>query len=205
MRRKVCPVPTQDLDGMLRTRLFYSDVLHSFCEEGQVLEELISSLQFFDKIVKIIGFESRWNLIAIRDSHAVGTLAKWDKAVNWLIEAMEICRFNYETDHLKEAVLGPRLELQLSDPLGQLWTCSKVGIDLHHSRSIKWEGSRTGIPAQKPVLVSGSLFGSVERFAALLLENCAGQLPLWLAPEQVRVLSLGERKAVYARNPAPRN
>lgn len=192
------PVRRQDLEGMLRSRLFYADSINLFCEQGQVPQELISSLQFFDKIVKIFGFEYQWYLVASRGFRSAGTLAKWDLAVDWLIKAIEACGFTYAQDSLNEAVLGPRLEIRISDPLGQGWPGPSLGVNLKYPMQFKLHYKGSNGREHVPVMLSGSLFGSIERFTALLLEQSAGQLPLWLAPEQVRVLPVGGRKGDYA-------
>lgn len=195
---KFAPVRRQDLDGMLRSSLFYADSLNQFCEQEQVPQELISYLQFLDKIVKIVGFEYQWHLVASRGSRSAGTLAKWDLAVDWLMKAIEACGFAYVQDGLNEAVIGPRLEIRISDPLGQQWPGPSLSVDLKHPMQCKLYYKDAHGREHTPVMLSGSVFGSIERFTALLLEHFAGQLPLWLAPEQVRVLPVGGRKGDYA-------
>ena len=179
-------IPLQQLYGLMKLRLFHADTFSVFCTEEQVQGELISLLQFFDEIVNIIGFEHRWYRVAARSPHAIGTVAKWRSDADSLAQAMQAIGLSYEEDSLEESEIGPRLEARISSPSGREWTGPKLTINVRPS----------GQNGEKKNLyrLNGSLFSSVERFIGLLLEHFAGKLPLWFAPEQVRILTVGQKK-----------
>lgn len=191
---KISLVPERNLEGMILARSFETDGFSCFCREEQVAPELISSLQFFDKIVNIIGFECRWVLVSLRDPHSSSTLTKWNQAIQWLTQSAETIGLTWEQDNLKESRSGPKLELRLFDPLGRQWTGPEVSIDLQHPLQLRLSYKGTDGQKKIPFLIKGSLFGSFERFGALLLEHFKGELPLWLVPEQVRILPIGKRQ-----------
>ncbi len=186
------PLPPQHWQGLLQTPLYRGDEWHVFCQEREVLSELIYSLQFFDKTIKMFGFKHQWNLVAIRNYYSAGTLAQWKQAVHWLKKSAEACNLDWIEDPLNEAVEGPMLTAQIFDTYGHGWSGPSLGIDWQHVLPHAKNGKeKQSLPWQ--IMLYGALMSSIERMTALLLEHYDGWLPLWLAPEQVRFLPLGER------------
>lgn len=179
--------------GLLDASCCTADILSIFCSSQQVEAELISSLQFINKTLKIFGFEEQWVLVAKRAPKAAGSRADWDQAVTWLTGALEARGLSYVVDPEGVALYGPRLELRIRDALGRFWSLATLGVDwrLPVQRKLRAEENKGNI--QESILLRGSLLGSLEKLTALILEHTAGQLPFWLAPEQVRVASIGER------------
>ncbi len=168
-----------------------------FCQEEQMHQEIISSLQFFDKMVNIFGFRTHYVLCPTR-AKSGGGLKNWGKNVDILVQALKSCGFNYETDQQKESPLGPRIEVCITDAIGRRWAGPFLGVDLLHPDRLNLAYKS----AEGSLRIVGSLFGStfesLERLIALLVENYAGVFPFWLAPEQVRIVPLAESNFAYA-------
>lgn len=192
------PVFTLNLPGLAAAHPFHSKqsvrysqiayfpdrtalLFHVFCTEGQLHQELISSLQFFDKIANIFGFRHHYVLCPTRARAGEG-VKNWGKSIELLIQALKSVGFSYETDQHKESAFGPRIEMQITDNLGRKWIGPSIGMDLRSGHKL-----------------TGSLFESIESLIELLLESYAGVFPLWLAPEQIRVVPLAEANFAYAR------
>jgi threonyl-tRNA synthetase len=192
------PKRSGPLWGMIHARTCCVDVAHVFCTPMQVVEELISSLQFIDKIIKILGFEYQWHL-TLRGQKYAGTLINWDRGIEWIGKALEACQLSYATDKEDTSFIGPLVEARLRDALGREWKGPKVGLDFNCPErfGLRYQGPDDEMHV--PVMLVRSLFGSLERFVAILVEHDAGLFPLWLAPEQVRVISVGEKNIDYAR------
>lgn len=178
--------------GLLNSRNYETDLAHIFCKPEQVSSQLISSLQFIDKIIKIFGFEYQWYLNARRPR--AFPKEKWDKAVKFLTGATEDCGIGCILDKDADTRYGPRVEIRLSDALTRLWAGPYVELDLTHRVSYRSGQGKE----QEASMITLSCMGSVERFIALIVELYSGNLPFWLAPEQVRVIAVGPKYAQYA-------
>jgi threonyl-tRNA synthetase len=188
--------PSQ-LWGLLRARAYTVDVAHIFCSPSQVLEELISSLQLIGKTVKMLGFEYHWYLVS-RGRKYAGTLDKWDLNLDLLIKALKACGCEYTLDAAGKAFIGPRIEVRLIDALGREWKGPFVGIDFNHPERFGLHYHGADGEMHTPTMITRSMFGSLERFVAVLVEHYAGVFPLWLAPEQVRIIPVAESHHDYA-------
>jgi threonyl-tRNA synthetase len=189
-------VTLDDLKGLLRTWTYTTDRAHIFCTAGQVCQELISSLQFIDRLAKVFDFETQW-LLCLRREKFSSTLGQWKRSVDWLTEALNLSHIAYEVDEENSVREGPRAQLMLIDALGRRWRGPYVGIDCYHPETSELRYA-VGQQQHPLVMISRSSFGSLERFIAVLIEKVNGNLPLWLAPEQVRLLPIAPRHGVYA-------
>jgi threonyl-tRNA synthetase len=174
------------LNGWLNTRVYWEDTETIFCTPDQVVQELISSLQFIDKIVKIFGIEHRWQL-SVPGSKDKGY-------AKWLIHALQSCRIEYLRDDRRAF----RLELGILDARGRKWKGPYIEIldELPKRLNLRYEGVDKSW--HNPVMIHRSLFGPLERFVAILIEHYAGEFPLWVAPEQMRVVPVEKRNIDYA-------
>lgn len=184
--------------GVLNSRIVSADFAHIFCAPQHLEEEFISSLQFIDKIIKIFGFEYYWNFIGRGDKFA-GTVNRWEKATASLESAFQKCGFTYVGDSNKHSFTGPIAEACLVDRFGREWKGPSVGLDLNAPERLGLRYQGTDNKTHVPIMIARSVFGSLERFAALLLEHHSGMLPLWLAPEQVRIMPVKEDYDAYAK------
>lgn len=165
--------------GLLNNAFFTTDVTHTYCLPGDLHKQLIYSLQFLDKIIKIFGFEMQWRLRTQR-SHSRVTNADWDHGIAALIEAAKTVGLEYILDETAGSVYGPKLEALIPDALGQSWACSYVQVDCLHLKHHKLKNKEKKGKAHLAALVTMSVWGSFERFIALVLENQKSRV-LWPA------------------------
>lgn len=177
------------LHGMLKARAYLSDDATIFCTPEQLKNELISSLHFIVRTVRIFGFQHRLTLSARRDRFK-GTLGSWGESADRMVEALQEGGFAYDIEESREAMNGPRVDVRYKDALGREWTGPSVALDLNLPErfGLRYQGADDEMHV--PLMVTRSMFGSVERFVAILVEHFGGEFPLWLAPEQVRILPL---------------
>ncbi len=190
--------------GMFDARFVYADYVHIFCSPSQVENELISSLQFIDKFTKIFNFEYHWYLKGQGQRSAgqkvVGSDAKWKKSTECMVSAFEKSGLNYTIDEAECAYNGPVAEARLIDSLGREWKGPYIGFDFNCPERLNLRYQEVNNEMQMPLMLVRSLFGSIERFVAILVEHYAGVLPVWLAPEQVRVIPVKEGDNAYAQD-----
>lgn len=198
------PCKESQLWGLLRPRIFTLDQAFLFCTHDQVLTELISSLQFIDENFKILGFETQWHMIG-KNPSSVGSARKWDESQDILKQAITRCGLscapeNEESLSDEEGVsYGPRVELHFKDALGRSWKGPYLSIDVYHPEKFGLCYEAEEARLLPPLMIQRSIFGSIERLIAIMIEHYAGILPLWLTPEQVRIIPVGEKNAVFAR------
>ncbi len=200
----VAAPPPQDEDwGIFALPFQTLDQLTLFCGAAELEEALISSLQFIEEAIKLFKFDQRVR-VSCRHRGSFGTRLEWERGLSSLVGALKACSipFTFEEqgdDEAGDEVFGPSIKWEITDSLGRPWRGPHLGIDLKQPArlSLRYQG-RDGDhhPSQMVVF---SLFGSRERWMALLLESTKGELPLWIAPEQVRLLPLAERHLEAAR------
>lgn len=173
-----------DLWGMLNSHFVTADFAYIFCSPQQLEAEFISSLQFIDKIIKMFDFEYYWRFIG-RGEKFAGSVIRWEKAVESLNSAFKTCGFAYESDVQESSFAGPVVEARILDRFGREW--KGPSLTLNFSLPTKFDLRYQAADGKEyaPLMLVRRLFGSVERFVALLLEHNSGSLPLWLVPEQV--------------------
>jgi threonyl-tRNA synthetase len=190
-------ITRQETDGPLNSVSFTSDKAFTFCSSGQLLGEIISSLHFIDKTFKIFGFEVHWHLNERRRKTSSSSKLE-EEALQALAKALKHCGFEYALDNEASPYYGPSIEACFVDTLGRRWKGSSLYIDLQTPEKLGLHYHDSNSKVYTPYMVGRSIFCSLERFSALLIERYEGLIPLWLAPEQVRVLPVGEKHKTYA-------
>ncbi|MAD91233.1 MAG: threonine--tRNA ligase [Gammaproteobacteria bacterium] len=190
--------PSGALHGMMRVRAFTQDDAHVFCTTEQITEESISICNLILKIYESFGFNDVRIKFADRPDIRVGEDAIWDQAEAALIKALGIANLEYTLNPGEGAFYGPKLEFVLRDAIGRDWQCGTLQVDLNmpgrlDATYIAEDGNK-----YFPVMLHRAIFGSLERFIGILLEHHAGNLPLWLAPIQVVVLTITSDANDYA-------
>jgi len=185
------------LCGLFQSRIYEADREHLFCTPEQFFEELISSLHFIDKIIKMFGFEHHWILVH-RNQGRVPYFERWKECVKEMERALTSCSIDYQKDESATQPYGPSLHVCISDALGREWKGPYITVDLFHAERLKL--SYRGVDGQQhePILMVRSIYGSIERFIALLVEHYGGEFPFWLSPEQIRVIPLSMKNTSYA-------
>ncbi len=190
--------PSGALHGMLRVRAFTQDDAHIFCTPEQITDETIAVCNLILGIYRDFGFEDVVIKFADRPEVRVGDDAVWDQAEAALKTALDSSGLEYIHNPGEGAFYGPKLEFVLRDAIGRDWQCGTHQVDLNMPERLG--ATYIGEDGQKhtPVLLHRAMFGSLERFIAILLEHHAGHLPLWLAPTQAKVLTITSAADAYA-------
>ncbi len=190
--------PSGALHGMMRVRAFTQDDAHIFCTPEQITEESIAVCDLILGIYRDFGFDDIRIKFADRPDVRVGEDAVWDQAEAALVKALEVAGLDYTHNPGEGAFYGPKLEFVLRDAIGRDWQCGTLQVDLNMPGRLG--ATYIGEDGNKhlPVMLHRAIFGSLERFMGILLEHHAGNLPLWLAPVQVKVLTITSDADDYA-------
>ena len=190
--------PSGALHGMLRVRAFTQDDAHIFCTPEQITSETIAVCDLILGIYSDFGFDDVFIKFADRPEIRVGDDDVWDQAEAALLRALESSGLKYQHNPNEGAFYGPKLEFVLRDAIGRDWQCGTHQVDLNLPGRLG--ATYVGEDGQKhtPVLLHRAMFGSLERFIGILLEHHAGNLPLWLSPSQVKVLTITSDADKYA-------
>ena len=182
--------PSGALHGMMRVRAFTQDDAHIFCTPEQITDESIAVCNLILDIYRTFGFDDVRIKYADRPDVRVGDDAVWDQSEAALIKALDAAGLDYTHNPGEGAFYGPKLEFVLRDAIGRDWQCGTLQVDLNMPGRLG--ASYIGEDGNKhiPVMLHRAVFGSLERFTGILIEHHAGNLPLWLAPIQVKVLTI---------------
>ena len=190
--------PSGALHGLLRVRSFTQDDAHIFCTEEQIMEESLKVTNLILDIYKKFGFEDVLLTFSDRPKNRVGTDVTWDKAEKALLESIKATKLKYSVNKGEGAFYGPKIEFVLRDAIGRDWQCGTLQVDLNLPSRLKaFYIDRNGKKCH-PVMLHRALFGSLERFAGILIEHYTGKLPLWLSPVQVVISPLTEQNIDYS-------
>ncbi|MDX1498838.1 MAG: threonine--tRNA ligase [Woeseiaceae bacterium] len=196
--------PSGALHGMMRVRAFTQDDAHIFCTAEQITSESIAVCDLILGIYRDFGFEDVRIKFADRPEQRVGDDAVWDQAEAALLEALAATGLDYTHNPGEGAFYGPKLEFVLRDAIGRDWQCGTLQVDLNMPGRLG--ATYVGEDGEKhtPVMLHRAIFGSLERFIGILIEHHAGNLPLWLAPQQAMVLTITSDADDYAEEVAQR-
>ena len=186
------------LHGLFRVRCFTQDDAHVFCTPEQLQEEVEKLIDLILHVYNVVGFENVDIELSTRPEKSIGSEEIWELATNTLQKALEKKSIDYQLNPGDGAFYGPKIDFHIKDCLNRSWQCGTIQADF--SMPERFDLSYIGPDGEKhrPVMVHRAIFGSIERFLGILTEHCAGNFPLWLAPEQVRVLTLSSELEEYA-------
>ncbi|MBE6380257.1 MAG: threonine--tRNA ligase [Lentisphaerae bacterium] len=187
------------LYGLLRVRGFTQDDAHIICTPEQIEDEIARVLEFSLSIWKDFGFTEIKPYLATRPAKAVGDPARWEQALNALSNAVKKAGLECEVDNGGGAFYGPKIDLKVKDAIGREWQTTTIQFDFNLPE--RFDLTYIGEDGKKhqPYMVHRALFGSLERFMGILIEQYAGAFPMWLAPVQAKVLPITEKQHEYAR------
>lgn len=189
--------PSGTLHGMLRVRGFTQDDAHTFCTPEQLGQELDLILELMDYMMRSFGYEYRAYL-ATRPEKYMGTEEEWERATEELRAALERRGLDYKIDEGGGVFYAPKIDIKLIDSMGREWQGPTHQVDLQAAKRFGIEYIGPDNTAHEPVIIHRTVLGSMERFIGGLIEHYAGAFPMWLAPEQVRILNVSEKSADYA-------
>ena len=195
---------TGELNGLLRVRGLTQDDAHMFCTPDQVEEEFKATLNLVKFVLGSVGLDDYRVQLSLRDSKNkskyVGSDENWDKAEATLRKVLTEMGWAFTTMEGEAAFYGPKTDFMVRDCIGREWQLGTVQLDFNLPERFKLEYIGADNKAHRPVMIHRAPFGSMERFTGVLIEHFAGAFPLWLAPEQVRVLPISEKAYDYAQS-----
>lgn len=185
------------LHGLMRVRCFTQDDAHIFMTPDQIEDEIEGVVRLIDKFYKVFGFKYSLEL-STRPEDSMGTDEQWETATNALKKALNTLGKDYEINEGDGAFYGPKIDFHLEDSIGRTWQCGTIQLDFQMPE--RFDLTYVGQDGEKhrPVMIHRVVFGSIERFIAILTEHYAGAFPLWLAPVQVEIIPISEAQTDYA-------
>jgi threonyl-tRNA synthetase len=188
------------LHGLARVRSLTQDDSHIFCTPEQLESEIIAVIKFMLDVLKTFGLSDFEAELSTRPDKYVGELYQWEEATKALVAALESSGIKYEIAEKQGAFYAPKIDIHLKDAIGRKWQVSTVQVDLQSPARFSLEYVTAENERKAPYMIHRALFGSVERFIAILMEHFAGNLPLWLSPVQVKILPVKEANYEYANS-----
>ncbi len=191
--------PTGGLHGIMRVRAFTQDDGHIFCTEDQIQQEVLNFTRLLQQVYQDFGFTDIIYKVATRPEARIGSDESWDKAEAALFESLKASGCEYQVAVGDGAFYGPKIEYTLKDALGRQWQCGTIQVDFSMPERLDAEYVGEDGHRHRPVMLHRAIVGSMERFIGILIEQYAGALPVWLAPQQVAVLNITDAQADYVQ------
>ena len=189
------------LHGLMRVRTFTQDDAHIFMLPEQIKDEIVGVARFIDDVYNMFGFKYHIEL-STRPEDSMGTDEEWEMAEDALRSAMEELGVPYVVNEGDGAFYGPKLDFHLEDSIGRTWQCGTIQLDLQMPQRFDLTYVGSDNEKHRPIMIHRVIFGSIERFIGILTEHFAGKFPLWLAPVQVKLLTVAEAFSDYAKEVA---
>lgn len=192
-----------ELHGLTRVRSFTQDDAHMFVRPDQLKDEFKKVIDLILYVFKVFKFEDYTAQISLRDKvnreKYIGSEENWEKAESAIIESAQEKGLNTVIEYGEAAFYGPKLDFMVKDAIGRKWQLGTIQVDYNLPERFQLEYTDADGSKKRPIMIHRAPFGSIERFTAVLLEHTAGHFPLWLAPDQVKVLPISEKYANYAK------
>ncbi|MCA1904524.1 MAG: threonine--tRNA ligase [Cyanobacteria bacterium KgW148] len=185
------------MHGLMRVRGFTQDDAHIFCTEDQISQEILGVLNLAEQLLSTFGFANYEVNLSTRPDKYVGEDAIWEKATSALQNALDRKGWHYKVDEGGGAFYGPKIDIKIEDAIGRKWQCSTIQVDFNLPDRFDLEYVAEDGLRKRPIMIHRALFGSLERFFGILVENYAGDFPLWLAPLQVRLIGVSDEQMPY--------
>jgi threonyl-tRNA synthetase len=190
------------LSGLTRVRAFAQDDAHIYLRQDQIEQEITDLLGLVAKVYKIFGFSYAMNLSTRNPEKFIGDVEKWNEAEKALAAALAKNNIPYEVAPHEAAFYGPKIDIQVTDAIGRKWQCATIQLDYIQAERFDLTYVGEDNHRHRPVVIHRAIFGSFERFIAMLIEHYAGAFPVWLAPVQARALVVSEKQEEFARSVA---
>ena len=188
------------LNGLFRVRCFHQDDAHLFMRKDQIKDEIIGVMKLVDVIYRTFGLTYRVELSTRPEkSKTIGTDEDWEVATNGLRDALEAMGLPYHINEGDGAFYGPKIDLHIRDALGRSWQCGTIQLDMSLPEKFELDFNDSDSMKKRPVMIHRAIFGSIERFFAILLEHFAGKFPLWISPLGIRLIPVADRHVAYAK------
>jgi len=187
------------LHGLFRARAFTIDDAHIYCTPEQMEAEILATIQMTHMVLKKYNFDAIHVGVSTRPANSIGSDELWEKATNALTGALETAGITYELYEGEGAFYGPKIEFGIQDSMGRKWQCGTIQADFFMPENFDLSYIAPSGQKERPVMIHRAIYGSFERFFAILLEHYKGKLPFWLAPVQIRVLTITDAQKEYAK------
>ncbi len=186
------------LHGLMRVRCFTQDDAHIFMTKEQIKDEIKGVVALIDEVYSLFGFKYHVEL-STRPEDSMGSDEDWEIATNSLKDALEEIGLDFVINEGDGAFYGPKIDFHLEDSLGRTWQCGTIQLDFQLPERFELEYTGADGDKHRPVMIHRVVFGSIERFIGILIEHFAGAFPLWLAPEQVKIIPVSDKQLDYAK------
>lgn len=186
-----------ELGGLLRVRCFTQDDAHIFMMPSQIKEEIKNVVKLINEVYSLFGFSYSVEL-STRPENSMGSDEDWELATDALKSALDDLKLDYQINEGDGAFYGPKIDFHLHDAIGRTWQCGTIQLDFQLPQRFDLEYTGVDGAKHRPIMIHRVVYGSMERFMGILIEHFAGAFPLWLAPEQVRILPITDRANKYA-------
>ena len=180
------------LHGLFRVRAFTQDDAHIFCTKSQMEQEIIKVIELTNEIYSTFGFKYEAILSTMPEEH-MGDIETWERATQALKLALEKSQIKYKIAEGDGAFYGPKIDFHVTDSIGRKWQCTTIQLDFQMPERFEMVYANEKGEYERPVMIHRAIFGSLERFFGILIENFAGEFPTWLAPIQVSVVPVSEK------------
>jgi threonyl-tRNA synthetase len=190
--------PSGALSGLMRVRSFHQDDAHIFMRPNDIQSEILGALRLADEIYTTFGLEYHLELSTRPLQNTVGSDEEWEMATAGLQGALDASGRPYRINVGDGAFYGPKIDFHIRDALKRTWQCGTIQLDMSLPEKFALEYTASDGSRQRPVMIHRALFGSIERFFGILLEHFGGRFPLWISPEQIRILTIADRHNDYA-------
>ena len=187
------------LHGLMRVRCFTQDDAHIYMTPDQIQDEIKKVVKLIDEVYSLFGFKYHVEL-STRPEDSMGTDEEWEAATNGLENALKSLGLDYVVNEGDGAFYGPKIDFHLQDSLGRTWQCGTIQLDFQMPQRFDIHYIGSDGDKHRPIMIHRVAFGSIERFIGILIEHYAGKFPAWLAPVQVKVLSVSEKSRAYGNS-----
>ena len=188
------------LHGLFRARGFTQDDAHIFCSLDQIEREVNDVIDLTTDFLKKFGFSEYEIFVSTKPNKYVGSDDEWASATNSLKKSLDNKSLKYSIDEGGGAFYGPKIDLKIKDVLGRSWQCSTVQVDFNLPKRFDLEYISSNNQRLQPVMIHRAIFGSFERFFGILIEHYGGAFPTWLAPHQLKLLSVSDEQVEYVND-----
>ena len=185
-----------ELGGLLRVRCFTQDDAHIFMTPSQIKGEIKNVVKLIDEVYSLFGFKYNVEL-STRPENSMGSDEDWEMATDALRSALDELNLDYVVNEGDGAFYGPKIDFHLTDAIGRTWQCGTIQLDFQLPQRFELEYTGEDGAKHRPIMIHRVVYGSIERFMGILIEHFAGAFPVWLAPEQVRILPITDRANEY--------
>lgn len=192
--------PSGSLSGLFRVRSFHQDDAHIFMKPSDIQSEIANVLALADEIYTTFGLTYRLELSTRPEKNTIGSDEEWEIATAGLKGALDQMGREYRINEGDGAFYGPKIDFHIRDAINRSWQCGTIQLDMALPEKFELEYTAQDGSHQRPVMIHRALFGSIERFLGILIEHYAGKFPLWLSPQQVRIIIVADRHLPYAED-----